>query len=113
MGGFREREREFVGLSVFGSKATVRQCPHYFRFTLKSRHLSQGAACLKSAITDSCTATITGLFDHFIGALRYSFPRKIAAGEGAVRQHDNVVKAFARSNGRRQPPATHYCFIVS
>jgi hypothetical protein len=32
-----------------GSIASVWRCPHYFRFSPESRHLSEGSACPKSA----------------------------------------------------------------
>jgi hypothetical protein len=57
---------------------------------------------LKVPLTDSCTAAITGLFDHLIGALRYSMQRKIAAdGEDAARRTRNVVKTFRWIERRR------------
>src|SRR5260370_42663595 len=44
------RPRKLIGPNVsVGSKATVRRCPRYFRFTPDSRHSSQGLACLKGA----------------------------------------------------------------
>jgi hypothetical protein len=52
LGCMRQQPFELPANVAFGSKATVRRCPRYFRFTLESRHSSQGAACLKGAISD-------------------------------------------------------------